>query len=148
MSKALVHQVSIAEYARVVYSHTPEGVADPDELLDPEYWANVAQKFKPGSRIEVLADDLTWFAEYIVISCGRTWAKVALLHPVQKLTLSKKVKEATRVNDEKNYDIQFAGQAKQYRVIRKSDKTELKCNLATEEEAKQFLKNHLLALSV
>lgn len=147
MSTALEKDVVIAEYARVVFAHTPALATKYEDLLDPAYWANVAHKFKPTCRVEVLAEDLSWYAELVVISNSRTWAKMAPLHYVKLTATKKPAKESDLDHDVKGYDISFAGQVKKYRVVRKSDKVEIRDGIPTEEEANIWLKNHVKALS-
>lgn len=147
-TKALDNQVSLAEYARVIFSHTPSDSVKFKDVLDPAYWANVAIKFKPGCRIEVLAPDLTWYAELVIISCARTWAKVAVVSHVKLTAPDKEIPAADLAKDRKGYKVEFAGQVKQFRVLRLADKTEIKANLPTEDEAWKFVDNHIQALSL
>src|SRR3954469_16667241 len=55
-----------------------QGVS-PDELLKPAFWAHHALKLKPLDEIRAHAEDGTWLANYVVLDCSRTWAKVQLL---------------------------------------------------------------------
>jgi hypothetical protein len=68
-----------ADYTRVVFSVTPELGVGIKEVLDPNYWVHVAARLKPKSRIEVLAEDNSYYAELLVLSADKTWASVALL---------------------------------------------------------------------
>lgn len=146
---ALEKDLGVAEFARTVFAYTPSENVTYDELLEPAFWANVGHKVKPGCQIEVLAPDMSWFANFIVISCARTWIKLAPVSGRVSLVATKKqAKSVDLDHDEKGYDISFKGQSKKFCIVRKSDLKEIKDGLPTEEEAKIFLKNHLKALSL
>lgn len=68
-----------AEHKRVVYfGIAPKGVK-PEDLLRPEYWAHVAAGLKPRDRIEINAEDGTWYCEVMVLDSSRAFARV---HPI------------------------------------------------------------------
>jgi hypothetical protein len=48
-------------------------------LLVPAFWAHHALKLKPLDEIRAHAEDGTWLANYVVLDCSRTWAKVQQL---------------------------------------------------------------------
>ena len=68
-----------ADYTRTVWSVESTAEVTKDELLDTEYWTNVAHMFKAGDRIEVVPANKMFFAEFFVLACAKNWAKVALL---------------------------------------------------------------------
>ncbi len=68
-----------ADFIRVVYAITPAIGTEVEHFLKPEYWAHVAAKLRPHTRIEAVSEDNSWFAEMIVMSCGPNWAKVKVL---------------------------------------------------------------------
>lgn len=148
-SKATNPQIQIAEFTRVVYSHTPSEDVTLDDVLVPSYWTHVATKFKPGTRIEVLSADMTWFAELLVIDSSRSHASVAVLRQVKVALPARKAAPAAGAEldfVEKGYEVKFAGQEKKYRVIRKSDKKELKDGFPTEDLGWEFVRNHIKAI--
>ena len=49
----------------------------PTEMFEVEgFWAHVSHQFRPGDRLEVLPDDYSYLAEYMVIDAGKLYAKV------------------------------------------------------------------------
>lgn len=59
--------IASAEYVRVVHGHvTPQGV-DWREALSPDYWEHVANRLRPGDRIEVHSFDRQTQIEIIVL---------------------------------------------------------------------------------
>lgn len=71
------------EFRRTVYvALVAKGVSLQD-ALEPKFWAHTAPKLKPYDKIELRAEDGTWYAEVIVMDSSRTWARVKpLVGPV------------------------------------------------------------------
>lgn len=82
MAKLAAANLLLAEYARRVFTVSPDPGTPFDAILEPAYWAHVASQFKPFSRIEVNAPDNSYFAELIVLDCDKMWAKVEVLRKV------------------------------------------------------------------
>lgn len=68
-----------AEYARTVWHVESEHGETIDQIMRPEYWAHVAAQLSPGDRIEVIAQDNKFFAEFHVFARLVGGAKVGLL---------------------------------------------------------------------
>lgn len=127
-----------AEYVRNVWAVTPEDGVTLDQVLEPSFWAHVAANLKPWDKIEVRAEDGTYYAELIVLQAARSWAKVRMIHQVE-------LDEApAENNDVPGYHVKFAGRAK-WRVIRKVDNEVIHQGAACEQEAKDWLTEHLSA---
>jgi hypothetical protein len=69
----------LAEHLALHYVATIAINVTPEEIQDPAYWATVAPKLKPWTRIEARWEDGTKWAELLVLSCGRNWANVRVL---------------------------------------------------------------------
>jgi hypothetical protein len=111
-------------------------------LLDPAYWAHVTSKFTPWDHIEARANDGTWWAEYIVLSVDRAFARVALLRKVNLTTPDVAMSQS---EIPKAYEVKHRGPHSKWSVIRLSDKQVLFENGALREDAEGWLKNHLKA---
>lgn len=132
-----------AEYARVIYQAVPEHGTTIEQMMAPDYWAHVAAKLKPTHRIEVMAEDNSFFAEFIVLDAGRTWAKVDLLrHKV----LGDGQAEIGRSGPDGCY-VDFRVGPKKWRVMRVSDKTELRSGFETKGDAEAWAKSHAQAMA-
>lgn len=135
--------MSVAEYKRVQwFCHAAEGVT-PDDILKPEYWAHVAQKLNINTgfdRIEVLANDGSWMAELLVLTTGRTAAKVKMLalHDLDGAY-------ADMSNANKTHDIKHRGPRK-WSIVRLSDGAVVKENIPTREDAELELADYMKAL--
>lgn len=82
MTQLAINRLQQAEYQRTVYRVVPELNTPYEELFDPQYWAHVSAKFRPGDRIEVEAEDGSYYAELRVMDAGTLYAKVAELRKV------------------------------------------------------------------
>lgn len=140
----------LAEFKRNAFCGLVEKGVRPEDVLNPAYWAYHAAKLKPWDRIELRAEDGTWFGEYLVLGCDRTWARVFPLR-VSMLTASDVAEtQAAIANTPKTadqgsgadlYEIKFRG-PKKWSVVRKSDNAVMAEGMM-QDEAKEWLKNHL-----
>jgi hypothetical protein len=139
--KVNMNRMKSGEFVRTLYVITAEKGTTRKDLLEPEYWSHVAAQFKPYDRLEVRVDDETFFAEYLVLSCGRTWAKV--------LELSFKSLDSAPVTTEGDMDefiITWKGPALKWCVIRESDKEIIKDKLE-KDDATKFLAGYLKTIA-
>lgn len=134
MSKALGGQLKLANSSRNIWTYTPPASASLKDLQDPSYWANVTGKLRPLDRIEIVPEDMSYFAELIVLASGRNYAKVKLL---QKFDIDEKEVEA----DKDEYRIHFVP-SRQFRVTRIRDNKIMQENLQTKEDAATWLAMH------
>lgn len=105
------------------------------DMLVPEYWCLVSAKMKPLCTVQVVWEDASKFAEFIVLSNGPNWAKVALLREV---SLRADGADAPASPDE-NYEAKFVNHHFGWCVIRKSDGESIKTNLPSEDDANKFI---------
>jgi len=105
------------------------------DILKPEFWAHLAQQFRPYDWIEVRCDDDSFVAEYLVLSCDRTFAKVKEWKWV-KLT-----EEEMKQDDEilQEYAHKWRGPQLKHCVIRKSDSACVVEGLPSKDAAYQWI---------
>ena len=124
------------EFVRNVFGVTAPAGSKFEDVLKTDFWTHVAARFHPTDRIEVMADDGSWFAELIVISCARNWAKVSTLRFVE---LSESTPDEAPAGE---FEVKWRGQANGHCVVRLSDKEVIKSNFPTAKEAKVWLAEH------
>ena len=117
----------------------------PEDLLNPAYWAHHGVKLRPMDEIRARAEDGTWVAYLLVLASDRTWARVTIDRVLKLTTADVSMTQATeeelkRLKSE--YTISFSGPEK-YRVIRKSDKNVMKAGLEQKGDAELWLDKHL-----
>lgn len=130
MAHIIPSKLKLAEHARNVYRITATSGQDIELFRDPVSWAHLAHLLKAGDKVEVFAEDRTWYAEGIVTSV-KTAAATIEFYVVEQFG---KAEPQGNKDDGKPYYIKFAGQAK-WRVIRKEDEEVMEGNIQTKEEA-------------
>lgn len=137
-----IHPTRFKEAAgdRNIWSVVPEHGTDFEALLKPEYWAHVAKSMRPTDRIEVNAEDGSYFAEFIVVACGDNSAKVTLLRK-HDLETEGNAQEATA------FEVVWRGPHHKYAVIRLSDKEAVQTGFATKSDGLQWLATNLKSLT-
>lgn len=133
-----------AEYLNTTWQALAENGMMPEDLLSPDSWGLVASLLKPFDLVRVIADDASWWAEYLVLDANALWAKVRLLRRVD-------TKEAVESIDGQlpesgDYKIVLRG-IKKWSVVRKGDNAIIKEGLATREDADTYLAAHLKAMA-
>ena len=71
-----------AASARNVWHHVLDQNTKYDDLLTPEYWAHVAKTLRPGDKIEVIAEDSSFWAELFVLATANQAAAVVEIRKV------------------------------------------------------------------
>jgi hypothetical protein len=128
-----------AEYTRRVWSMTPAENTEVDHLLKPEYWSLVAAKLNPTDRIEVVAEDNSWFADLLVISAGGNWAKVKLLRHVP---LNDSEDDANLGSSQ--FKVMYGGVKAKHKVVRNADNVVMKDGFPTKAEAIKWMQEYEL----
>lgn len=118
-----------AEYTRTVFSVTATHGQTIEDFKDPEAWVHVTNILSKHDRIEVIAEDGTFFAEGIVTKVTKISAYIQFFTHIE---LSGSAEAS--VKKELAYSCEFAGPHK-WRVIRTSDKEVVEKGIETKEDA-------------
>lgn len=132
-----------AEHSRNIWLLSVPSDITLDNLLQPDFWAHVGAQLRPCARIEVVPEDMSWFAELIVLDCGRLWAKVA---PLRFVELAGKADVPTPSAADA-YKVEFKGPIKKHVVIRQSDKVIVQEGIAQKEDAHRWIADHINTLA-
>ena len=143
--KVMPGRVKSAEIARNFWVATVEQGVTREDLKRPEFWALVGKNFKPYDRLEVRADDGTFFAEYVVLSADRAWAKVQELSFHMLGTQDVSLTEAQAKEHRARFSVEWRGPHLKHCVERKdgSKVERLKEGISDKAEASQWLESHL-----
>ena len=125
-----------AETLRTLWCVNAQPGSIREDFLQPEYWSHIAALLEPLHRLEVRADDGTYWAEYLVISCERTWAKVKELRWVDLTEVAEEDLSLTE------YKYLFRGPHCKHSVIRIKDKVVMAEKLPTKDDALAWIVNH------
>jgi hypothetical protein len=117
-----------------------------EDILKPEYWANVASHLRPhgGDEIVVTCEDMSFRAHLWVVSAGHTWAQVRLIgEPIVE-----KAQEAREISvtDDGKVFVQWRGPHDRWSVMRREadgTKTKIRVGLSSRDDAEREAKDHL-----
>ena len=130
-----------AEYAYTTYHIVPPTGTTIKDMEDPAFWCHVAQKLAPGHRIEVDAEDGSFYAKFKVVYTERMAAHVVLLHH----TIIDKDILPDVETERKKYNVRFNGPVAKWGIIRHSDKVLLEGSFETKDEANTWLDEYIKA---
>lgn len=128
-------RVQSAEHGRNIWLVTAESSEHPEDFLQAEFYGHVAKDFRPMDRIEIITDDGQYWAELIVLTCDRTWAKVHLLREV-------KLQAVEQSADDGAYLVRYRGNHLKWCVIRASDKSAIREGEADKASAIAWLETY------
>lgn len=138
-------RLQFAEQVRNLWQVTVPVNTNPDDLLNPPFWAHVALRLRVKDRIEVWSEDGQWYTELLVVDRDRNWAKC---HPLMGVIgLSKDVSEeqANAGFAEAQFEVMWRGPRK-WSVVRKSDRNVVHEGEETKDGAENWLKHNAGAL--
>jgi hypothetical protein len=130
-----------AEFTRVEFVLITHATNEPQDILKAEFWAHVADKLKPRARIEVWADNGTWWAELLVLEVGRGYARVHQLRFEELEAIDSK----SRTFEQGGYRIMHRGEHAKWSVVRLSDKEVVSEGHSSQGQAVDWLDNRLKA---
>jgi hypothetical protein len=125
------NRFSLAETRRNIWQIVPEDGTPYESLFDKDYWAAMASKLRPYDRIELLADDGSFWAELLVLMATKTQAAVMELRKIDIST-----KEVTQV--EEKFAVKWRGPHSKWAVIRAADCNVIKSGFESADDAKSF----------
>ena len=100
--------ISLAEHDRTKFAIKVDEGTVLQDVIKPTFWTHVAARLKVTDQIEVLCDDLTWYAELIVLHIEGPLVKV---RPLLYVALTRSGEDKGKVNlmevAEDQQDIEF-----------------------------------------
>lgn len=114
-----------------------------DALMDPSFWgkADAAKDMRPGDRIEVLAEDGSYWGMLLVRSASRSSAVVVPLD-FKQLTA-----EAPPSAEFSGFEVKWAGPQRKFRAMRIEDKAVLRDGFDTKEQGETWLRNYMRSIA-
>jgi len=131
-----------AQFVRNLWVVTAEQGVTKEDLLKPDYWSHVSFQFRPYDRIEARCDDGTFFAEYLIMSCERTFAKVKELSFTSLTSRDVAMTQA----EQSAYEYKYRGPSCMHSIIRSSDKVVMVEKLDSKQDALTWLHEHEKAM--
>jgi hypothetical protein len=135
----------LAEHKIQQFAVNAEAGTTVDDIMKPEYWANIAQMLRPngGDEIVVVCDDMAFRAHLWVVNAGHTFANVRLIgEPVMS-----QAQEAPEIQiSGSNVFVQWRGPYDLHCVMRREEdgtKTKVQDKFPTRDIAEQAAKEYL-----
>ncbi len=123
---------ALAGHKRNLYFVTPAEGTTLDEVLQPVFWSHVAARLRPTDRVEVHAEDGSWFAELAVRDAGHLHATLVPLRVFEFDEIERHAASA-------DHQVQWKGPHHRWTVVRLSDGQFVKTECASREEAQMWL---------
>ena len=123
---------SLAEHKRNVYFITPADGTTLADVLDPLYWSHVATRLRPTDRVEVHAEDGSWFAELYVREAAHMHASLVALRTV---AFKQQIPPAPGTG----HAVAWKGPHHRWAVVRLADGQLVKSECASREDATLWL---------
>jgi len=129
------------EFERTVYTATAHEETLPEDLLVPSYWTHCAETFKPFDKVEVRADDGSWYVELLVLETSRRWARMFLLAKHNLTTADVSLTQAKL----QEFAVEYKGPHKLHCIIRLSDNEMIHEGERTKAGAHEWLAGRIKA---
>lgn len=125
------------------FVQVPSGVR-PEQLEDPAFFSTVATMCRPSGLIFVESDDGLWLAQAYIISVGTNFVNVRVLQVWDMA----EYKGPPAQSEPTGYKVEWGGRHHKWRVVRDSDKAVVYKDGASEQDAKNWLTEHMKAVRV
>lgn len=138
-------QVQRFEFENTVWSVSVDTGVPFDEILKPEFWANVVnpKNMKIGDKLDVRPNDASWWALLLVRDCGSVWAKVGV---IQKVDFD--VQTSSGDDSVPGFHVEWQGLGNKHVVIRDKDNVVVAKGFKTKPEAQIAMIEHTKAIGV
>ncbi len=129
-------RMRLAEYDRQEWIVNAELGTTKKDVLDPQYWAHMAELMKPYDHIEVRVDDGSWLMTLLVRECDRNWAKVKELEYYDLVGKDEPVVVSSK------YRVEWKGPHHKWAVIRNDDSEMVKAGFSDKHIANSWMLEH------
>jgi len=129
------NRINLQDSVRNYWVATVEPHITREDLLKPDFWANIAVAFKQFDRIEVRQDDGKFFAEYLILNSDKN---SAYLKELTWLDLDDKPK-----GSKAEFKYKYRGPYAKHSIIRTKDDSVMVEKLETKIDAEKWLADHL-----
>ena len=113
-----------------------------DDIKQPGFYAHIGNFLKPYDTITVTSDDMSIYAEVLVLAAERTAATVTILRDYD-LTKADVVKYQSDNFAASDFEIKWRGPAAKFSLVRKEDNSVIREGFASKEDAENSLKDYL-----
>jgi hypothetical protein len=120
-------RIESAEFKRRIWRACPEAGTPYETILTEAYWVHRAREFRAGDRIEVLPDEMHYFAELLVIAAGANWVRV--------IELFRKELQPEEFVNRSDYTVAWRGAHRKFAIVRTVDGAIVRDGFVQQHEA-------------
>lgn len=113
-----------------------DAATEPEDCVDPAFWAHVARYFEEYTELTVYNEDWSWRAHFVVQERGANWAKVQPLGETIRFGQFAPTGAGFVLP---GYEIKHAGSFAKWRVLRTADKQVIRDKFTTKADAEAWL---------
>lgn len=128
-------RMQLSEYLRNDWVVTAEQGTTRDDIVNPAYFAHMAQQMKAYDHVEVRVDDGSWLAELLVLQVERNWVRVRIL------THYELADNTSQDSAPSVYETAWKGPHLKWSVLRKSDNENIKSGFVDRVSADAALRD-------
>lgn len=127
----------LREYANSAWRVIADRGVTIERLCDTDYWSLVAQDLHPFDTLHVIAADRSYYAELLVVDCGRGYAAVELL-------LHKPLPPLLAITDRlpPGFELKYNGPESQWTATRLCDGVVIGTGFSSRDACLQHLLDH------
>ena len=126
-----------AKQTRMVYTAQLAAGTSLEEALKPEFWVHIAKKLRPCDQIELIPEDMAFYAKAIVIDAD---SLSATLKVIERVSLEEEAGKVSSI-DQTEHEVRWGGPHDKFRVVRKSDGAVLARGFTSKATAFQHINN-------
>jgi len=117
----------LTEEIQSMYTIHPPVGTQPEDVMQPIFWAHVARKLRPMAEIRVMPKDGTWYGIYLVLYADDNSANVQELaiYPI----------DVSEGGDSDVYYVKWVSPPLKFGVIRKADNARIQDGFASKKDA-------------
>lgn len=131
-----------AEHTRNEWTIDAEVGTTIEDVMEPSYYAHMAEQMQPFDHVNVRMDDGSWVAYLIVAGTGRNWARVRLDRKIEMTVDQDTPAETVR------HRVEWKGPHFKWSVIRVADGEKVKEGCASKAEAAAWMVEHEKTIGV
>ena len=133
-------RITQMEHAVMLWHHVAQPGESPEQFMHLATWAHVAKSLQVGHEIIVVAAEGNWRLHLYVRAVGRNEVVVGTVSFAE-------FGRQEEIVDDVPYAVAWRGPSAKWSVVSKETKAIVKDNFATQEQAAQWVAQHLKALA-
>lgn len=133
MTQLAPPRLKLAEFVRSPFRAEPPAGTPIEAVLEPEYLGHVAERLRPGDKLEILPECMSYYAEALVVDATKLSARIQLtLGPIP-------LDAGEQVLASDIFESRWISPAVRFGVVRKSDGALMAKHLPSKADADRWI---------